>query len=197
GYLIYEGGVDITPPVTTCQLEGLMTGDEYYDEVTVTLTAIDDLSGVNYTMYRIDDGSYTEYGGPFVVSSLGNHTVYFYSVDMAGNIEDEKTCSFTIICPIEIEIQSGLGFKVTVRNIIDKPLYNLSWLIDLDGGLVILGKHSSGEIDEIAAGASTQISSGLIIGIGRTTIRFEVECAKAEVNVFLLLFFIIIPPLSR
>ena len=87
---------DITPPVTTCTLDGELVGGVYISNVTVTLTATDDMSGVNYTMYKLDDGNYDVYTGPFVVSGESSHTVYYYSVDLAGNVEAEKSKTFII-----------------------------------------------------------------------------------------------------
>ena len=67
--------VDATAPETVASVDGS----------TVTLTASDDTSGVNVTMYRIDGGEWTVYAGAFEVSGSGNHTVEFYSTDDAGN----------------------------------------------------------------------------------------------------------------
>jgi hypothetical protein len=66
--------------------------------VQVTLTATDATSGVAATYYQIDStsGSYLTYSGTFSVSSTGSHTVYFYSVDKAGNKEALKSTSFAI-----------------------------------------------------------------------------------------------------
>ena len=90
---------DTTPPVTTCALEGEKEGDIYVGPVTVTLNATDDMSGVNYTMYSVDRGEWYQYVDPFVVSDYGDHIVWFYSVDNAGNVESEKNCTFTIKTP--------------------------------------------------------------------------------------------------
>lgn len=87
---------DNIPPVTTCSLNGTTWGDIFVSPVEVTLTATDDDSGVNYTMYKLDNGGWTEYTAPFVVSEQANHTLIFYSLDNAGNKEDDKTCNFTI-----------------------------------------------------------------------------------------------------
>ena len=71
--------------------------------VRVTLNAIDNDSGVNYTMFALDPMVepivYSLYTGPFVVEGEGHHTVYFYSVDMAGNKETERKVEFDIVLP--------------------------------------------------------------------------------------------------
>ena len=87
---------DITPPVTICTLDGEMVGGVYVSDVTVTLMSTDDMSGVNYTMYKISDGVWQEYLSPFVVSENGTYTIYFYSVDNAENVEPEKNIIFII-----------------------------------------------------------------------------------------------------
>jgi len=87
---------DITPPVTICTLDGELVGGVYVSDVTVTLTTTDDMSGVNYTMYKISDGAWQEYSSPFIVSGNGTYTIYFYSVDNAENVESEKNIIFVI-----------------------------------------------------------------------------------------------------
>ncbi|MCJ7697673.1 MAG: immune inhibitor A, partial [Thermoplasmata archaeon] len=108
--VIVSLGDDLTPPVTTCTLSGDMESGVYVSDVTVTLTATDDSSGVDYTKYKLDNGVWTTYTVPFVVSTNGNHTVLFYSVDNAGNTETEKSSTFTIqqeVPPITITIKGG------------------------------------------------------------------------------------------
>ena len=83
--------VDIIPPFTSCTLNGT-AGDNgwYVGNVTVTLAAADNDSGVNRTLYRIDNGSWITYNGSFEISSDGAHTVEYYSVDTVGNKEKAK-----------------------------------------------------------------------------------------------------------
>ena len=81
------------PPTTEASIagtEGLL--DWYVSDVEVTLTADDgDGSGIDATMYSIDDGSWRTYSAPFDISDDGTHTIEFYSVDNAGNEEDPQT----------------------------------------------------------------------------------------------------------
>ena len=69
--------IDCTAPSTTASVSGS----------NVTLTASDDGSGVASTMYRVDGGDWVDYDGAFPVTAAGNHSVDYYSVDAAGNIE--------------------------------------------------------------------------------------------------------------
>ena len=101
---------DTTPPVTTSALAGIMGQNDWYvSDVTVTLSVTDPPAafrigggggkwsfGVNHTYYKIDSGPWNEYTTPFVISADGQHTVSYYSDDIAGNVETEKSVSFKI-----------------------------------------------------------------------------------------------------
>lgn len=78
--------------------------------------ATDDISGVNYTMYKLDSGEWNEYNSPFVVTESGQHTIYFYSVDNAGNEEEIKSCTFNIACKISMQFFEGWSlFTILVK----------------------------------------------------------------------------------
>jgi len=68
-------------------------GDIYVSSLTdLTLSAIDTGSGVDYTEYRIDGGSWIPYTGAFnLIGPDGTYTVDFYSVDNLGNTEAIKS----------------------------------------------------------------------------------------------------------
>ena len=57
--------------------------------VTISLTPVDALSGVNYTTYNVDNGSWVN-STTITISTSGNHTIYYYSVDNAGNVESTQ-----------------------------------------------------------------------------------------------------------
>jgi hypothetical protein len=75
--------VDMNAPVTTAVMDGS----------SVTLSCVENGSGVEDTWYRIDDGEWTSYEGEFVVRGAGAHTLEYYSVDVAGNNETVKSVS--------------------------------------------------------------------------------------------------------
>jgi hypothetical protein len=59
--------------------------------VTFTLSASDASSGVGTTFYAVDGGSTQTYGGTVTLSTQGDHTVTYWSVDNAGNAETTNT----------------------------------------------------------------------------------------------------------
>ncbi|NHI84096.1 MAG: tandem-95 repeat protein [Candidatus Thorarchaeota archaeon] len=102
--------VDVAPPVTTISL----SGDEgkygwYHSDVKMTLLATDDCSGVAETMYSLDGITWITYADPFVLSEPGEFTVYCYSVDLAGNLEETVTCTIKIGKPTR-DFVSGTGW---------------------------------------------------------------------------------------
>lgn len=162
---------DTTPPVTTATLQGDMSGDVYITDVTVTLTATDTGSGVDYTKYKVDGGAWMDYTAPFIVTGNGAHTVGFYSVDNEGNTETEKTVAFTIEYPVEVAltVKGGLGVSATIKNVGASDLTDVDWSIALDGKLIFVGKEKSGTIASLAAGESVTMKD-FVIGFGKTNI---------------------------
>jgi hypothetical protein len=186
-----SGGADLVPPVTSCSLAGTMEGDVYVTDVTATLTATDDNSGVDYTMFKVDGGVFAEYSDPIVVTGNGEHTVYYYSVDVAGNIEEEKSTTFTIQYPavIEITIKGGIGVSASLKNNGTEDLTNVSWEISLEGGLILLGKTKTGTVD-IPAGEAVTVKD-FVFGIGKPTITVTADTVEANATATVILFFVL------
>jgi len=85
------------PPVTTCPMIGGNGTDTWFNHnVTVFLEATDDSGIVNETRYRVDGGEWGLFSEYHVISGDGNHTLEYYSIDGAGNIEDTKSRMFKI-----------------------------------------------------------------------------------------------------
>jgi len=93
---------------------------------------------------------------------------------------------------IEIGAITGGLFKVkaVIENNGAVAATNVSWDIDLAGGLIILGKASSGTIPTIAAGGTATITSKMIIGFGKTVITVTADTATKSQNATVLLVFI-------
>ncbi|WP_373231221.1 glycoside hydrolase family 9 protein [Cohnella sp.] len=91
---------DQTTPVTTATVTpAAPTGSNgwYTSDVTVSLTANDDLSGVAKTEYSLDGGTtWQTYTVPVTLSQDGQYTVSYRSTDNVGNVEAAKTISFNL-----------------------------------------------------------------------------------------------------
>jgi hypothetical protein len=88
--------LDQTPPSTTKDLTGDIDAGGYQNFVQVMLSAIDGTSGVGSVSYKVDSGEW-ENGDTFLISTPGEHTVYYYSTDKAGNLEATTSFSVTVV----------------------------------------------------------------------------------------------------
>ena len=88
--------VDNTPPVTSATLDSQLP-DGTYVSPTVTMTAVDEGSGVDYTQYRLDGGEWVRYSGPFTVDGSGERLLEWGSADVAGNMEATQMLTFTVL----------------------------------------------------------------------------------------------------
>jgi subtilisin family serine protease len=85
---------DITPPTT--RLLNLTTTGWVNHDVTLTLQASDDRSGVRRTEYKLGAGAWTAYAGPITIRSEGETLLSYRSVDNAGNTEAAKSATVRI-----------------------------------------------------------------------------------------------------
>ncbi|NOU88292.1 hypothetical protein GC102_21375 [Paenibacillus sp. LMG 31460] len=88
---LINAGVDQQAPTTT---DNAPSGWVNQD-VTVTLSAIDNVSGVSNTYNTVDDGA-KQTGTSVVLSEEGVHKLVYWSVDKVGNIEQAHTVSVSI-----------------------------------------------------------------------------------------------------
>jgi len=104
------GGFDNTKPITSCSISGDLQGygdhgPEFIGDVKIEFDRTDDAgdsylnSGIYKTEYRLDNGAWETYveGAIKTIASRGRHTIWYRSVDKAGNWEDTKTQCFKII----------------------------------------------------------------------------------------------------
>jgi endoglucanase len=91
---------DQAAPVTTADVNPAVPDGSngwYTSDVTVSLTATDDLSGVAKTEYSLDGGTtWQTYTPPVTFSQDGQYTVSYRSTDDALNEETAKTISFKL-----------------------------------------------------------------------------------------------------
>jgi hypothetical protein len=183
---------DTVPPVTTCDLDGEMNGDIYVSNVTVTLSASDNGSGVDYTKYKLDLGSWTTYAGPFLVTTDGGHTLSFYSVDRAGNAEATQNITFTIMHhpDVTLTVKGGVGVSLEIANNGSLPYTMLPWSITLDGKHIMKGQNMSGKILSLDPG-KTRTFKDSVFGFGKTGIMVDVGGVQKSYTAFVFLIFVL------
>jgi hypothetical protein len=84
--------IDRTAPVTTAEAPN---GWVSRSEVTLELKATDALSTVDQTYFTVDSGA-LQTGTTVTIEAEGAHTVTFWSVDKAGNVEKQRTADVRI-----------------------------------------------------------------------------------------------------
>jgi hypothetical protein len=88
--------IDQTAPTTTAVVPAPPTSGWYAGAVKVTLTGDDKLSGVDDTYYKVDDGDAQLYTDAFNFGTMGTHTIKYWSVDAAGNVETGKSLTLKV-----------------------------------------------------------------------------------------------------
>ncbi|MFX0021273.1 MAG: OmpL47-type beta-barrel domain-containing protein [Candidatus Hermodarchaeota archaeon] len=92
-----EVNIDKTPPITTAALSGNLGEYNWYrSDVTVSLAATDDFSGVNFTEYSYDNVIWVTYVSPFTIQTEGITTIYYRSIDNASWVEDTNSIEVNI-----------------------------------------------------------------------------------------------------
>ena len=107
-----------------------------------------------------------------------------------------------VISAIEISKITGGLLKVNavIKNTGEWEATDVSWHIDLVGGLIFIGSNSSGEISSIPVDGETTISSsGIIFGFGQTVVTVTAQAPDGshdtyKRNALVLLFFVKINP---
>ena len=116
--------------------------------------------------------------GDYVVFTILNEGVYLYK--------------YTITQPaVEIGNITGGLLKVTavITNTGSADATDVDWSINLNGGLILLGKETTGTAAIIPAGGQVEVTSGLILGFGKTTITvFAGGASKDQAATVLLIF---------
>ncbi|MGA1820294.1 MAG: OmpL47-type beta-barrel domain-containing protein [Thermoplasmatota archaeon] len=88
---------DENDPLTTVELSGERGSEGWFvSEVEVSILAEDPTSSVLRTEYLLDQGTWTEYTGPFNISDDGVHQLSYRSLDIAGNQETAKNTGIGI-----------------------------------------------------------------------------------------------------
>jgi hypothetical protein len=109
--------IDRTPAVTTATLPPADSSNGWYQSgPTISLVATDTLSGVADTYYTVDGGAAHHYTGAFTEGLEGVHTVQFWSIDKAGNVEDAAGTGNAVVVRVDTTPPTITGSRQPAAN---------------------------------------------------------------------------------
>jgi hypothetical protein len=204
-YELYPTGPVNEPPATPAAPSGPSSGN-VGTSYSFTATTTDPESDDIYYLFDWGDGNDSGWLGPFTsgATATGMHTwgsIGTYDIKVKAKDEHNAESGWSAVHPITInpagpilEIQPITGglFKVktSIKNSGTITATNVNWSIKLDGGVILLGKETTGTIAGITAGGEVAISSKLIIGFGATVITVTAGTASETQDAKVILFFI-------
>ena len=123
------------------------------------MKATDNLSGVMTSYYELDGGAKTAYGGSLQVATIGSHTLSFWSVDYAGNVEKTNVSSFQIVSSSATVLSATPSPSVSGKTVTLTVLYTYG---SGDRVATVVSTDPNPTID-ITPEAGKEASGGLVI----------------------------------
>jgi subtilisin family serine protease len=178
------------PPIPDGPSDGV-TGIEY----TYSSCTIDPEGEDIFYKFAWGDNTTSEWLGPcnsnqsqaatHTWTDPGSYLVCVKAKDINGSVSDwSEPLNVTIIKAPVLDvgvIQGGLlkvGSNIWNRGAVEAT--NVNYRITFDGGLIILGKETTGTIPNIPPGEYVEALSTPIIGLGKTRIRIEVDIPESQ-----------------
>ncbi|MCU0860710.1 MAG: pre-peptidase C-terminal domain-containing protein, partial [Methanomassiliicoccales archaeon] len=83
--------IDTVSPTTSVAINGTLgAGGWYVSTISLQISAYDAVSGVQFSYYRVNGGSWRTYGTTTVIYTEGALTIDYYSIDAAGNSDSVR-----------------------------------------------------------------------------------------------------------
>ena len=131
---------DIYPPITNYSIAGTYGQAGWYiSNPVLTLTAYDpqgkNSSGVAHIYYKVDGGATVEYLAPIALVGDGTHTVTYWSVDNAGNVEVAQ-----VSAPYKVDTTAPvwISYTFTAQNALKNKWLCEADVTDATSGVVLV-----------------------------------------------------------
>jgi hypothetical protein len=190
------------PPEIPAPPSGPSSGTERVDYTFSTMTTDPDDDTLFY-LFDWGDGSNSSWVGPFSsgVTATATHAwseIGTYLIRVKAKDENGAETGWSPDHPLSIfpvsnltlgRFKGGLGFSAVLKNSGDNPVTNITWSIDLKGNHV-------GRVSSLAPGDDIKITTGLLLGFGKTKIMVTASCYQGATctkngTAFLLIFFVV------
>jgi murein DD-endopeptidase MepM/ murein hydrolase activator NlpD len=188
--------IDKTPPSTLVYRSGQRgLGNWYRSNVELALTGNDSISGYKTSFYSLDDGEiYVEYLEPIILSNEGLHKIYYYSIDVAGNIEEkefievriDKTLPVISLSTNPTRLWPANGKMVDVKingEIIEDNLLSKSFKLSDEYNLINLAINQFGQVIKLEARKNGSDRDGRVYYINAFAEDFAGNKSDAEAKV--------------
>ena len=135
--------------------------------VQFTLSGSDAVSGVATTKYQIDGGAVQTYSSAVTISTQGDHTVTYWSVDNAGNVEDANTAHVKLD-----NVKPSTSLATTPLT----PDGTNNWFTQATVSFTLSGSDATSGVAHsyytVDGGAQTAYTGSVAIGQGDHTVTF-------------------------
>lgn len=190
-----------TPPEIPEKPTGPSEG-EIGIEYTFTTSTTDAQNDDVFYMVSWDD-SVSDWLGPYASGDtvsfghtwdfVGNYSIMVKAKDnssegLESDWSEPSIISILAVPRIEIgAVTSGFGsITAEIKNVGAGEATDVSWSISLDGGLVLLGRQTTGTFTKILPGFNPKAQSGFVFGFGSVDIRVIADEIEKTVSAFLL-----------
>jgi hypothetical protein len=162
--------LDMKPPTTSVGVSSMKNG------VVVTLSAIDTLSGVTNTWYRLDGAAWGVYTAPFIVAGTNVHTLEFYSRDRADNQEPIRTF-YLNRAAVSLTSSQNPSYlyqllELTAQVVFDSSGLTPTGMVTFLDGTNLIGKAKLGT-NGLARMTNSPIDYILDLGVHSITARYD------------------------
>jgi len=197
------------PPEIPTAPTGPSSGKKGVEYSFTAVTTDPDRDNISY-FFDWGDGENSGWVGPFPSGATATATHAWsddgaYLVKVKAKDENGAETDWSPAHPISItnapnltveQFKGGIGIRAVIKNNGDAPATNITWSIDLQGNMIFLGTHTSGEISSLPPGDITKIKTGFIFGFGKTKIVATATCeegaACTENRTAIVLFFFLV-----
>ena len=125
--------IDKTPPDLTLETK-IVPGEG----VLVTLVATEKVSYITDIGYRLDEGTWNRYPGPFLLTKVGIQPIYYRAQDAAGNLAEKFANVEVVILPAVSETQ--VSYTGDTMGVYSDPVNLQAILTDTLTGLPVSNK---------------------------------------------------------
>jgi len=124
---------------------------------------------------------------------VGNYSIMVKAKDnssegLESDWSEPSIISILAVPRIEIgAISSGFGsITAEIKNVGAGEAMDVSWSISLDGGMVLLGRQTTGTFMKILPGFNPKVQTGFVFGFGAVEIRVIADEVEKTAAAFLL-----------